>query len=170
MSFATQKPPLAASQMALIRQLSFAAKTRSQIVWDRDLVVSVGGNLAVNYANCQCVVNMQIFDMQIVNLQLCFIGNLSMQSALSSSSTSKSIWYFQSSISLNVLYLLSSKSYQNEHFHLLYNIFKPPCWKCWFSILPRRCTLTGLLLVLCRNIVFIFQFGYWKYCYCLRLM
>ena len=56
MSFATQKPPLAASQMALIRQLSFAAKTRSQIVWDRDLGVLVGGNLAVN--------------MQIVNL--CF--------------------------------------------------------------------------------------------------
>ena len=62
MSFATQKPPLAASQMALIRQLSFAAKTRSQIVWDRDLGVSVGGNLAVNmqianlcliYINCQ---------------------------------------------------------------------------------------------------------------------
>ena len=64
MSFATQKPPLAASQMALIRQLSFAARTRSQIVWDRDLGVSVGGNLAVNYANCQFVLNMQIFDMQ----------------------------------------------------------------------------------------------------------
>ena len=60
MSFATQKPPLAASQMALIRQLSFAAKTRSQIVWDRDLGVSVGGNLAVN--------------MQIANL--CFICKL----------------------------------------------------------------------------------------------